>query len=435
MVKKIIFLNQKDNLDKLLPNYIFEDFFDLLKIGCKVFESQLKLNLNHKWALCFDELEIVPKFIQLRLIKLLRSVDQKFIFKLTTTPLFKTDSIELDSTEKNDFNSIKLWVYDDAGLRRWVKFCTKLLISRFEKEYSFDEGNLKQLFGTYSLDEIIRGGLKDLTVNQKKELGYNNKFNPGTVKNSSIYFLYKRLAKIDPSFNKFLVKRNIDPFEPIPKEKIQEKTVFLKYKLDTVYRFIYYKRTRKTPPIHFGIPYLFEITDGNPRLVIGLIDEILQYSKFDLGDSHQIQKNQQSSIVYNSSEQYFNLIKNYPNSTIIVSNSEFNLATDLLDRIGKYLHNKIVQTEFSITSPSTFVVDELINAKFVGLLETALYLGAIVYLDPLESLSKNGIVGKRFRLSGFLTPKYKIPNRTFSSVKLSTILRLTEKSNQQTFFD
>ena len=40
------------------------------------------------------------------------------------------------------------------------------------------------------------------------------------------------------------------------------------------------------------------------------------------------------------SEKYYNLLENHPDSTITISNRDFNLASDLLDRIGKYFYNK-----------------------------------------------------------------------------------------------
>ena len=110
---------------------------------------------------------------------------------------------------------------------------------------------------------------------------------------------------------------------------------------------------------------------------------------------------------------------------------EFNLANDLLDPIGKYMHEKIIQEEFSKSSPSTFRVDLGINHKLLQLLETALYLGAIVYLDPIESLSNSGLIGKRFRLSSFLTPIYKIPNRSYYEVNLSTVLKIEREKLQR----
>lgn len=434
LIKSKIFRNEINDFESSLPQYVFDNFFDLTKISCKIFENNLKLTPDYKWALCFDELEIVPKFIQLELLSYLRSVDQKFLFKLTTTPLVNIENSNLEASQSNDFSTIKLWVYDAEGRERWRNFCQKLIINRFSKNYKNENLNFTQIFGEYSWDEVIRDELNDLSKNEKSDLGYKGEFQPGTGRGSSMYFLLKRLCSIDPSMVSFLEKRGLDPKEPFSYNLKIQKTVFLKIKVDSIYRLIYKNRTRKTPPIHFGIPYIFDICDGNPRLMIGLIDEIFTKSNISNEKNISITKQEQSRIIYEASDKYFDLIKNHPDSTIIVSNSETNLALDLLDKIGNYMLDKLVKEDFKLGSPTTFIVDEELNHKYIKLLEIALSLGAIIYLDPIESLSNTGIVGKRFRLAGFLAPRYKIPtNRVQSEVRLSTLLKIKETNNQTKF--
>lgn len=435
LVSKSIFQQTSAEIRQKVEDYVFTDFFDLIKIGCKIFENFYFNGKSHKWALCFDELEIVPKFLQLKLISFLRSVDQKFIFKLTTTPLFQVDDYNLDVTQGNDFSPIKLWVYNENGLNKWEKFCSELILKRLHKKYGQFINELSEIFGESNLDKIIKNELSDLKNDEKESLGFKGKFVQNDWNNNSSFFMFKRLAEIDSSFKEFLEKRGIDSSNPITKDPITKKAVFLKYKVDVLYRLIYKGRTRRNAPIHGGIPHLFDICDGNPRLIIGLIDEILKSSNFSPENCEEISLSLQSSITIDASEKYFNLLKNHPDSTIIINNSEFNLASDLIARIGLYMRDNLLGEEFNKSAPTTFIVDEDINAKMIGLLEIALYLGAIVYLDPVESLSKTGILNKRFRLSGFLTPKFKIPSRINSQVKLSTILKKTTlDTNQQEIF-
>jgi hypothetical protein len=126
------------------------------------------------------------------------------------------------------------------------------------------------------------------------------------------------------------------------------------------------------------------------------------------------------------------LIKNHPDSTTIDKGK--NLASDILGEIGKFIYDKVIQENFSITTPTTFRVDKEINPEYVKLLETALALGAIIYLNPIECLSHTGIVGKRFRLAAFLTPHFKIPNRVNSEIRLSTILNKKHDDTKQLKF-
>ncbi len=435
IIKSVIFKNVGTNIDFNLPNFVFDNFFDLIKIGCKIFEQNLEINIDHKWALCFDELEIVPKFIQLELVKYLRSVDQKYIFKLTTTPLFNLENSVVEASQGNDFNTVKLWVYDSVGLKRWQLFCSKLLLNRFEKKYSISNSDLKEIFGEYNLDDIIKDELNSLSDKDKASLEFSGIFRPGLAKGSSMNFLFKKLSLIDSSFASFLIKRKINPLDPHTNDKIIAKSIFLKYKTEATFRLVYKDRTRKQPPIHYGLPYIFDICDGNPRLVIGLIDEIIQSSKYKQGASKSISKQEQSQIIFEASEKYYNVILNHPDATINTTNGEINLANDILDKIGRYFQDKLLKDSFSKNIPSTFRIDQDINQKYLKLLETGLSLGAIIYLDPIESLSNKGIIDKRFRLSGFLAPKYKIPpSRVSSEVKLSSIFKVIN-TKQMTIFD
>ncbi|TQI71435.1 hypothetical protein JM79_2368 [Gramella sp. Hel_I_59] len=431
LIKKLIFSGKQKDFRGNLPNYVFNEFFDLTKLGCKVVEENIDFKDNMKWALCFDELEIVPKFLQMKLVSFLRSVDQKFIFKLTTTPLFDIENNEIDVTQGNDFSSVKLWVYDEEGLNKWSRFSARLIEKKIINKYDSGVLDVNSIFGEWILNTLIVDELNSLNSFEKEQIGYkkNSQLYPSTAKKSALYYLFKRLAIIDDSFKQFIDKRGINSDEPFTNDPALQKSVFLKYKVDAIYRLIYKNRTRRNPPIHFGVPYIYEICDGNPRLLIGLINEILNQN--NSGD-FPISKNSQSSVISVASKKYFNLLKNHPDSTITVNNSDFNLATDLIDKIGNFFFQKLVSNEFQKSSPTTFIVDVDINAKIVALLETALHLGAIVYLDPVESLSKTGVINKRFRLSAFLTPRYKIPNRIISFVKLSVILRGEKPTNHQT---
>jgi len=433
IITRIVFYSQKRSEYDKIPDYVFDHFFDQIRTGCKVLEKILGYPNEQKWALCFDELEIAPKFLQLELISYLRSVDQKYLFKMTTTPLFKLEDSIVEASQGNDFNTIKLWVYDENGLKGWEDFCKKLIRKRLKSKFNISNFlEIEDIFGKYNLDDIIKEELNQLNKSILEKLSYNTDFKPGTGKGSAINYLFKYLASTDPSFNKFLIKRSIDPNDPYSYSKLStdSKSVFLKYKVDAVYRLIYREKTRRVPPIHYGIPHIFGLCDGNPRLVMGLIDEILLRSTYDDNIYNKISNHIQSQVIFDSSKRYFNLLKNYPDSTVPFKGSEFNLALDLLKPIGDYMNWKIIQTEFSKTSASTFIVDKDLDPRFIQLLEVALYLGAIIYLEPVESLSYSGIIGKRFRLSNFLTPYMKIPNRVNSQVKLSTLLKIEKRKKQ-----
>lgn len=425
LVNKLIFKKQTDFNPDQLPDYVFCDFFDLVKIGCSVFEKRLGLAEQHRWALCFDELEISPKFLQIKLLKFMRSVDQKYLFKLTTTPLFNLDNNLVEASQDNDFKTIKLWVHDDTGSNKWRDFCNNLVTKKLQRRFQKETIKPEDVFGNYNLDDII-----------KVELNYKKEFSQGSGEGSAVNILFKALANEDIEFKKYLEFKKINAANPYSNNQEEDKSIFLKHKVNVLYRLLFRNRSRRAPAIHYGVPYIYDICDGNPRSVIGLVDDILNKSEYEFTNkSLIITPNKQSEIIVDISKRYFNLIRNHPDSTLTLRNKEFNLANNILRPIGNYIYSKIVKEEFSRTVQSTFTVDAEVDQKIIRLLEQALFIGAIIYLDPLESLSNRGLIGKRFRLSYLLTPLFRIPSRINSQVNLNSILSNTQKGSDQPLFD
>jgi len=427
---KAYYINEKKlNFDSMHP-LLFNKFTDLVIIGITIFEQFNKIPSETKWALCFDELELLPKSQQSFILSLLRSTNQKLIFKITSTPIINLNNSILASAG-NDFEAVKLWVYDVTSKKHWRLFCNQIIANKLGLTDDIQE-NLNSIFGSSSLDQIIQDELSDLSPIEKEYIGEPTKFEKGTIKGSSIYFLFKILAYRDKSFKNFLEKRNIDPANPIANEET-EKAVFLQFKSEAIQRLIYRNRTRKTPAIHFGLPYLFDICDGNPRLLVGLFDKLK--TEIDFTKSKKISKSIQSKIVYQNSNRFYNILKNHPGTTVLINGKSINLSKHIIENIGKYFQDKVLRQPFQKSIPTTFVIDNEVNHKVVDLIEAASYYGAIIYLDPITEFSKVGLVGKRFKLSSFLCPKYKITMKTTSQANLSTILAIQNYQNQPNLFD
>src|SRR5580704_6789086 len=83
--------------------------FDVLELACSIFDEYASESVRPtKWAFCFDELEIGPAWLKKELLSALRSVKQRFLLKLTWSPV-----LPLDPTQKqefrHDYTMIKLW--------------------------------------------------------------------------------------------------------------------------------------------------------------------------------------------------------------------------------------------------------------------------------------------------------------------------------------
>lgn len=410
-IEKSIREKKTDQLFSDLPKYIYASFLSSIQQACKLADRHTELNTKTRWALCFDELELAPKFFQNRLYTYLRSVDQTFLFKLTTTPIVNVEDYIIEASQDNDFKTLRLWVYDDTGSVKWEKFCERLISERLKRKLEQPNIDLKEIFEKYDLTEII-----------KDELDIKGNYPEGAYKGSLDSLLFKSLAEKDDSFKEFLVKRKINPDEPIAKKAIENKSVFQKHKINVLYRHIYRNSRRKTPTINYGVPHIFDLADGNPRSIIGIIDDMLINLTKKQGEKYVVPKGKQTETVFVASKKYFNLIKNHPDSTLVINGKQHNLANDVIKKIGRYIYKRLVDKSFDPTLPTTFTVPKDIDPKILKLLEHALYLGAIVYLDPIESLAKNGLIDKRFRLSYLLTPLFRLPPQVNSVISINTIL-------------
>ena len=80
-----------------------------------------------------------------------------------------------------------------------------------------------------------------MKLNNQKKLNFEFKgeFSPGLGEGSSMNLLFKHLSNIDESFRLFLQKRHINPENPYSDDAILQKSIFLKYKVDAIYRLIY----------------------------------------------------------------------------------------------------------------------------------------------------------------------------------------------------
>ena len=95
----------KGDMTTDLPKCFMYDFYDIVGLGIDAFEQVFKNDTffqsrDFRWALCFDELEVAPKWLFEELIqKCLRSRNQKILLKMTSTP---DSGVNINSIEKKN---------------------------------------------------------------------------------------------------------------------------------------------------------------------------------------------------------------------------------------------------------------------------------------------------------------------------------------------
>jgi energy-coupling factor transporter ATP-binding protein EcfA2 len=413
------------------PKYYLHSYLDLCELACTAFGDVYRncpdIGTNtFRWALCFDELEIAPHWLQKELLEALRSTHQKFIFKLTTSPLVSlydkitNEYFKIDAQDDNDYKIIRIWTSTQNDYRRWNSFCEKLIKQKLMKQFNH-KIDPHTLFGT---DELERSIIDMVGI--KKRIDFNVK--PYEIK-SVMWTVIKELAQKDKTFHKFLLSKRIDPYNPIPKLIGQKDSVYRKIKPIVIFRYQLMNegkiRSRKVVPLFYGLPYIYEITEGNPRALISLIDDFIsKIVRDDNGKIIEFNISQQSRIIEDFSERVLKVLSAHPDSHKTLQGGSGKVVSlgDVLSTIGDFFHRRFITDDFSMDPPGCFVIDKNISPEYLELLKLALDLGAIVYTNPKEGISDVGLTGKTFKLSYLLYPKYVLPKQEYKAVNLSSIL-------------
>lgn len=401
---------QKRKFD-YLPTICFSELVDIVSTSIDCIELINKsfsfpISLKKKWALCFDELEIAPQSIREMLFSNLRSrSDQRILFKLTLAPdLANALEIELGSNAMlaHDYSLIKLWIYDSDSQKSWSTFCKEYFLNFFKRVTS-SEVPPEELIGDFRLENTSDVNIKD-----------QDKFGIGTNYIQTI----KNLAEKDKSFYNYLLKRNIDPTNPIPINRKQTVEVFSKIKYIVYYRDYFLKRGRRLNMFYHGFQSLCTIADGNPRAFINLINEFKLQVKLET-NIKTISYVKQSEILTSFSLNYAkSFLLSYRSDIVFYNKLSF---ADIVNKIGNYFFEHIIFKDFNADPIFSFYIRNG-NSDFDDFINTALQIGAIVQQSS-----------NTYRLAHILYPKYKLPLLAGRSIDLRTILNNDNATNGDIF--
>ncbi len=391
-----------------LPDYFNLDYLASSRIACMMFERIFGQGLPQKWALCFDELELAPVWLQDRLFAELRSTDERFLFKLSTSPMPTLEGI-YEAKPDQDFSVIRLWSYGKSPRG----FCERLVDAVLRRRYD----------GTVTADRLFG---PSLTSHVDDEKTY--------VRGSFTWHLLRDLAEVDPTFRELLQRNNIPPEDPFTEDIQKRDQVLRKAKPIALQRLSFMKqgkegvvarRSRKIFNIYFGKETIYDISDGNPRWLHGIISEMLAQVKIDKkGRPRRIPKSSQERVLRDASRQFLNFLESVPESSVSVSGGK--TSTDL----SSFLHGAadaffraIVAEPFSLDPIGSFRVDESVPSSFVPLIKLAAYHGAIVMVDMGDWVYSDPH-GRRFRLSYLLAPEFRLPLRLYKAAPLGKMLKM-----------
>lgn len=410
LVQKAIF-NYKDEENINYDDYFFLEFQSSIRLAISLFERIYKL--DSKWALCFDELELSPGWLKDKLLNSLRSTDQKFLFKLSTSPILKLSN-ELLASPGNDVKLIKMWPHQVNN--KYQRFSERIV-----------KATLKGIFGK-EVDPTIIFGNSPL-MDRKRNENEISEYDEGR----ETWLEIKTLAETDDSLKKLLLKHNIDPSNPIATQKRKLDTVLRKIKPTVFFRNAFSKydeekgyrirRSRKVLPFYHGKEIIYTISDGNPRWLIGIIHEMVARNKKNRNNKKllKIDESIQADVLLDISEQFFNILTTSPNAFIRMEKHKYQLSA-ILEKIGEFFFQKLALDDFLLDPFGTFYIEDTTDPNILKLLDFALYQGAIVFRNPSGSSFDFDLKGKNFRLSFLLHPKFRLPLRNYNAIALSRCL-------------
>ncbi len=387
---------------------------DTLIRACSVFSEYCPLRKPARWAFCFDELEIAPTWLKTEMFTSLRSTDQRFLLKLTWSPLLPT-SLTARQERQHDFAAIRMWHGHVVEAR---PFCRE-----------FSERYIRARLGDGTLTPLSVFG-PSLFAQEDDSLA--EPYESGSVAWRSMVDLASR----DRSFAQYLLKHNLDPTDPRTEEISVRDETLRKIKPIVLIRDAFYKselgekRSRKNPTIYFGEDAIYAMSEGNPRLLASLLNDLLDAASVTTDGRPRVKPEAQSRILTAASHRVRSGIRAYPVRGVPGNRSLF----QLLERLGDFVHSELVTKEFNADPLGSFIVGEDTPSDLLEQLEVGLLLGVLVHIRSKENDIPSQIVGARLRLSYVLSPAYKVLFRNYRDIRLSTALRIVV-STQRTIFN
>jgi hypothetical protein len=409
LVNRAIRLKSTDS-DVAAPEYFDLDYLAALDYACTAFDTIFNLGDACKWAVCFDELELAPAWLQELALSQQRSSEDKYLIKVSTSPLPST----LGTTEaqpKHDVRLISIWNYSG---RRSDDFFDRLATSVIERRLG-RRISPKQLFGR-----------SELPTDENESV---TKYTRGSAE----WTLLRDVSNWDVGLRDLLQRYKIDPSNPTTDNIHLRDTLLRKVKPVALIRHAFLKprtkgtgvvlRTRKLSTIYHGCEAIYRICDGNPRRLIGIVGDLCANLKgASANQQERLSQNEQAEVLTRASKHFLGYIHALPGGIAQWGEHYLDLVT-VLKAIATYFRQELLGREFPLDPNGSFTVDSHVSDKLITLLRLGVYHGAIVHVDPIPDTIETNLRGKRFRLSYMLAPGQRLPLTLYDPVSLSGILR------------
>jgi len=371
---------------------------------------------------CFDELEIAPPWLRREVLESQRSIDQKFLLKLTSSPLLPS-GLKSAPEAGHDFQNIRLW---NSHVEDAQTFCEDMAQRFLRAHFPEQDVSPAQFLGYSPL--AAEDGLK----------GDDRSYERGSM----FYTEMRSLAAEDQAFRRELIKRGLNPDDPYS-ESIDVRDTFLrKIKPVVILRRVFRRpqrgRSRKVVTAYAGRQAIYAMSEGNPRWLLGILTDLhvrwLAVRTCDKTGLPVMRRNQQAKVL-NSTARRFQTSLSAAAIREAAAQDGLTLGLrEFLDLVGTSFSEGFLGEAFPTDPSGSFVVDPNLSLTLYRVLERALEKGALVYVGKSGEDVPREITGSRFRLSFLLSPVYRLPFRNYREILLSTLLGGKARLDQLSLF-
>lgn len=378
---------------------------------------------NGRWALLFDEFEVVPVHIQSLVLMKLRASSSKIIYKVALAPCGPQTKLAMTAVSQpspnDDLVRIELWYQNKNDA---LGFCKDLFVSKIAAHPHLRNMTPEDIFGRspYSEDKLAEG---DLFEERKS-----------TVWATRWLREFRELAKKDESFVRYLEGKGIDPTRLNAKELDPSPRAPNGNAIRKIAQLVAFRNANRSESgsrrggkpwrnPYTGWESLAAISEGNPRWLIGMIAGLESAMK-NSNSAPVVRPTLQAAEVVKASVTFQEKLKAVAiedNSGITTRLSVFGL----LEKIGREFERILITSDFIEDPPLSFEVDNDISEDEENCLRIALNFGGIVSEQrPDHVAGFSTLRGMQFRLAYILAPQFNLPLRsTGKSRALSTILK------------
>ncbi|GAA4119758.1 hypothetical protein GCM10022415_20270 [Knoellia locipacati] len=397
-----------------------------LSAGLDSLESVSPESIGERWALLFDELELAPAEIRAELLRSLRSVDERFLFKLSISP-FGADldqfTSALSAMPGHDHDEVSLsYGRKEEGIGFSLELMAAILARRRHKPD----------------DLAFVLGPSDFPVESTVAVPTNG----STEARRNRYF--RALYRDDQTFKRYVHRHSQSIEEFLALEGDSRAQFVRKVTPIVIVRSAFripddsfaagsrrYK-TRKNPDIYRGLTSLATVLEGNPRYIIGVMNELL-----DEAGQGKIGGPRQTAEITRAANRFRALLTTIP--APVVPGIRRRGLLPIIDMLGTFFRERIVADDFTPDPIGSFIVDSHVSDEILAAIGSLLNAGALVYVpEPGGVAILTSLRGKRFRLNYLLASQYGMPLRLEREQSISAIVerqRIKGDSNQPSIFE